>query len=57
MRNNDNNVHEELPSTHDDPLIQFLHKTIKITVKFLAILMVLVIIWGTIDLCIDLFQN
>jgi hypothetical protein len=41
------NLHyEELPSEHHDPLIEFLNKTIKFAVKILAVLMVLVIIWG-----------
>ena len=54
---NKNVSHEELPSKHEDPLIQFLHKTIRVTVKALAVLMTLVIIWGTIDLSIDLYHK
>jgi uncharacterized membrane protein (DUF373 family) len=38
--------HEELPSEYDDRLIALLHRVIRFAVKFLAILMVLVIIWG-----------
>ncbi len=38
--------HEELPSVHEDRLISYLHKVIRFAVKILAVLMVLVIIWG-----------
>jgi len=38
--------HEELPSVHEDMLISYLHKVIRFAVKILAVLMVLVIIWG-----------
>ncbi len=52
------NIHyEELPSEHNDPLIEFLNKTIKIAVKILAILMVLVIIWGIGDVIYVLYQR
>ena len=49
--------YEELPSEHIDPLIEFLNKTIKIAVKVLAILMVLVIIWGIGDVIYVLYQR
>lgn len=49
--------HEELPTEHDDPLIAFLHKVIKLAVKGLAILMVLVIYWGLIDVIYVLYKN
>lgn len=42
-------LHEELPTEDVDPLMSFLNKSIKIAVKFLAILMVLVIFWSVID--------
>ncbi|MCP4269108.1 MAG: phosphate-starvation-inducible PsiE family protein [Candidatus Brocadiaceae bacterium] len=54
---NKSTYNEELPRKHKDPLIQFLHKMIRNTVKALAILMTLVILWGTIDLSIDLYQK
>jgi len=38
--------HEELPPVHEDRLISYLHKVIRFAVKILAVLMVLVIIWG-----------
>jgi uncharacterized membrane protein (DUF373 family) len=41
--------HEELPTEHEDPFIQFLHRTIRAGVKVLALLMVLVILLGIID--------
>ena len=42
----ENKYHEELPNEHHDPLIEFLHKTIRNAMKVLAALMVFVIIWG-----------
>lgn len=50
-------LHEEIPSEHDDPLIRILHKTIRIAVKVLAILMVLVIIWGIGDVVYVLYNK
>ncbi|RNA65818.1 hypothetical protein CR163_005240 [Prosthecochloris sp. ZM_2] len=38
--------HEELPPAYDDRLIALLHRIIRFAVKLLAVLMVLVIIWG-----------
>ncbi len=49
--------HDELPTEHDDTLIAFLHKTIKVAVKALAILMVLVIFWGVGDVVYVLYSN
>ncbi len=50
-------INEELPSAHDDPLVEFLHKTIKIAVRILAVLMVFVIIWGIGDVVFVLYQR
>ncbi|MCK4842351.1 MAG: phosphate-starvation-inducible PsiE family protein [Methylococcales bacterium] len=50
-----NNRHEELPSHHNDPLIEFLHRAIRNAVKVLAVLMVLVIIWGIGDVVYVLY--
>ena len=50
-------THEELPTEHEDSLISFLHKMIKIAVKLLAILMVLVIFWGVGDVIIVLYHK
>lgn len=53
-----NNSHyEELPSHHYDPLIEFLHRTIRNAVKVLAILMVFVIIWGIGDVVFVLYTR
>ena len=51
------NKHEELPTEHDDSLIAFLHKAIKLAVKVLAILMVTVIFWGVADVVYVLYQQ
>ncbi|HSO18969.1 MAG TPA: phosphate-starvation-inducible PsiE family protein, partial [Desulfosarcina sp.] len=48
-------LHEELPENHDDALMRFLHRIIRLAVKFLAILMVLVIIWGIGDVLYVLY--
>ena len=53
----ENKFYEELPSSHEDPLIEFLHKTIRIAVKVLAVLMVLVIIWGIGDVVYVLYKR
>lgn len=42
-------VHEELPAEHEDPLIRFLHRVIRAAVRLVAVLMVLVILWGAGD--------
>jgi len=49
--------HEELPTEHDEPLIAFLNKTIRVSVKVLAVLMVLVIFWGVGDVVYVLYLN
>ena len=41
--------HEELPTEHDDPFIKYSHRTIRLGVKFLSILMVLVILSSIVD--------
>ena len=53
----ENAYHAELPNEHKDPLIQFLHVTIRMAVKLLAILMTLVIIWGVGDVIYVLYQR
>lgn len=42
---------------HEDPTIRFLHRIIRIAVKILAILMVLVIVWGIGDVIYVLYQR
>ncbi len=49
--------HDEFSTEHDDALIAFLHKTIKVAVKALAILMVFVIMWGVGDVVHVLYQR
>ncbi|QOY51466.1 phosphate-starvation-inducible PsiE family protein [Candidatus Sulfurimonas baltica] len=49
--------HEELPTEHEDALIAFLHKIIKVAVKILAVLMVLVIFWGVADVVYVLYEH
>jgi len=50
-------MHDELPTEHEDKLLSFLNKSIKIAVKALAILMVLVIFWGVIDVVYVLIRK
>ena len=40
-----------------DPYVRFLHKVIQIGVKILAFLMVLVILWGILDVLYNLYQR
>lgn len=42
---------------HEDSTIRFLHRVIRLSVKMLAVLMVLVIIWGIIDVVYVLYQG
>lgn len=49
--------HEELPMTHEDPFIQFLHRTIRLGVKFMALLMVIVILFGIADIVFVLYEK
>jgi len=49
--------HEELPAKHDDAFISLLHKSIRLNVRVLALMMSLVVLWGTIDLAIDLYEK
>ena len=62
MTNEKDNVflHEpghELHLEHEDPTIRFLHRIIRIAVKILAVLMVLVIVWGIGDVMYVLYQR
>ena len=50
-------IHQELSTDHHDPLIRSLHLVIRACIKFLAILMVLVIIWGVADVCYVLYTR
>lgn len=50
-------IHEELPKEHDDPLIRVLHAVIRNSVRLLAVLMALVIVWGVADVVLVLYQR
>ncbi len=50
-------THEELPMEHEDPFIQFLNRTIRAGVKFMALLMVVVILFGIIDIVFVLYDK
>lgn len=50
-------VGHELTEKVDDSFIDFLHKIIRISVKVLAFLMVLVIVWGIGDVIYVLYQR
>ncbi|CAH9062091.1 hypothetical protein PSECIP111951_02622 [Pseudoalteromonas holothuriae] len=50
-------VHEELPQEHDDPFISTLHVIIRIAIKALALLMVLIILWGVADVIFVIYQK
>ncbi len=47
----------DLSKGHEDPFIDFLHRIIRFAVKILAVLMVLVIIWGIGDVIYVLYQR
>jgi uncharacterized membrane protein (DUF373 family) len=54
------NTHEpghDLHLEHEDPTIRFLHRIIRVAVKILAVLMVLVIVWGIGDVIYVLYQR
>ncbi len=50
-------LHDELPAEHEDPLIRRLHLIIRYAVKVLAVLMVMVIIWGVFDVIYVLYSK
>ena len=49
-------VHQELSSDFHDPLIRVLHRAIRICIKMLAVLMVLVIFLGVLDVVYHLYD-
>jgi uncharacterized membrane protein (DUF373 family) len=56
----DMSVHEpghDLHLEHEDPTIRFLHRIIRLAVKVLAVLMVIVIVWGIGDVIYVLYQR
>lgn len=50
-------IHEELPAEHEDILISFLHRIIRVAVKLLAVIMMFVILWGIGDVIYVLYQR
>ena len=60
MANEKDNLVEpghDLTKRHEDPFIEFLHRIIRFVVKVLALLMVLVIVWGIGDVVYVLYQR
>ncbi len=57
----DDRLHHEpghsLQLEHEDPTIRFLHRIIRVAVKILAVLMVVVIVWGIGDVIYVLYQR
>ena len=53
----DRRMHHELSTEHHDPLIRLLHQVIRFCIKLLAILMVVVIMMGVVDVCYVLYQR
>lgn len=49
--------HEELSVEHHDPLIRNLHKLIRLSVKFLAVVMVLIILASVLDVVYVFYTN
>jgi uncharacterized membrane protein (DUF373 family) len=47
----------DLHLEHQDPTIRFLHRIIRVAVKVLAVLMVVVIVWGIGDVIYVLYQR
>lgn len=50
-------THDEFSQSHQDPLIRFLHRVIRFAIQILAILMVLVILWGVTDVVYVIYQK
>lgn len=48
---------EGITAEHEDPLIHILHKVIRHVVRILAVLMVLIILWGILDVLWVLYQR
>ena len=48
---------EGLTEEHEDALIRRLHRIIRQTVRLLAVLMMLIIVWGTVDVVWVVFQR
>ncbi len=55
--NGDSPTHHELSPDVDDPLIRTLHRAIRVAIKMLAVLMVLVIYLGVLDVLYHLYNE
>ena len=49
--------HEELPEDHSDPLLKVLHRTIRVAIKILAVLMVIIIYLSIADVLYVLYNK
>jgi hypothetical protein len=49
--------HDEFSELHHDPLIRALHVVIRLCVKVMALLMVLVILWGVADVAYVFYNS
>lgn len=54
---NETIIHDQLPEHSEDVMINFLHHVIRWTVKFLSCVMVLVIIWGAVDVLFVMYET
>lgn len=50
-------LHQELPLDHSDPLFRVLHQIIRFAIRILAVLMVAVILWGVADVVYIIYQR
>jgi uncharacterized membrane protein (DUF373 family) len=53
----ENEPGHDLHPEHEDPLIRVLHRIVRVAIKVLAVLMVLVIVWGIGDVIFVLVQR
>ena len=52
-----NELHQELPLDHADPLFRALHRVIRFAIRILAVLMVAVILWGVADVVYIIYER
>jgi uncharacterized membrane protein (DUF373 family) len=57
MSKSSDRLHDEFSASHEDPLIRFLHRTIRFSIRILAVLMVAVILWGVVDVLYVMYQQ
>jgi len=50
-------IHEELSAEHEDPMIRTMHILIRFSVRMLAAMMTLVILWGVADVLYVMWQK